>query len=60
MKQSCSPYQNKNPIEQSYDKKKYQKLGLNKLKVMRNSTSIYIHLALSSNLHVAHVHPCVN
>jgi hypothetical protein len=32
---------------------------LNILKVMGNSTPIYIHWAFSSNLHVAHVHPCV-
>ncbi len=42
-------------IKQGYDKKTYPKLVLNKLKVMRNSTFIYTHLAPSSNLHVAHV-----
>jgi hypothetical protein len=46
-------------IEQGYDKKTYPKLVLNKLKVMKNSTSIYTHLAPSSNLHVPHVRPCV-
>jgi hypothetical protein len=57
---------NKNPIifyckketKQCYDKKTYPKLMLNRLKVMKISTYIYTHWA--PNLHVAHVHPCVN
>jgi hypothetical protein len=68
--------QNKNPTwfqykkeiktKQGYDKKTYQKLVLNILKVMGNSTLIYTHWApslrkfLISNLHVAHAFPCVN
>jgi len=39
--------------------KKTPNFMLNILKVMGNSTPIYIHWAFSSNLHVAHVHPCV-
>ncbi len=47
---------NKNPtkfyckeeIGQSYDNKMYPELVLNKLKVMKNSTSIYIYQAPSS------------
>jgi len=52
--------------KQGYDKKTYQKLVLNILKVMGNSTLIYTHWApssrkfLISNLHVAHAFPCVN
>ncbi len=36
-------------IEQSYDKKTYPKLMLNKLKVMKSSIFIYIHWAPNSN-----------
>jgi hypothetical protein len=35
-------------IEQGYDKKRYPKLMLNILKVMKNSTFIYTHWASSS------------
>ncbi len=73
---------NKNPIIfyckeemktiQSYDKKMYRKLLLNKLKVMGSSTFIYTHWAPSSKKFfklpiymclcspiLVHVHPCV-
>jgi len=41
-------YKNETKIEQNYDKKTYPKLVLNKLKVLKNSTSIYTHWAPSS------------
>jgi hypothetical protein len=55
--------------KQGYDKKKYPKLVLNRLKVMGNPTSIYTHLAPSSRKFLkklpiymwpmfAHVHTC--
>jgi len=56
----------KNKTKQSYEKKMYPKLMLNKLKVMGNHTIIYAHWAPNSKeffkkksiLHVAHVRPC--
>jgi hypothetical protein len=52
---------------QGYDKRMRPKLVLNKLKVIENSTFIYTYSTLgsrnfskkTSNLHVAHVRPCV-
>jgi hypothetical protein len=50
--------------KEGYDKKMYPKLMLNILKIMGNF--IYTSWAcrskknLTSNLHVAHVHPCMN
>jgi hypothetical protein len=55
-------------IEQGYDKKMYYKLTLNRLKLMKNFTSINLligHLVQgsflkTSNLDVTHVYPCGN
>jgi len=52
---------------QGYDKRTYQKLVLNRWKIIGNSTSIYTYSTFSSrkfkkktpNLHVAYVHMCV-
>jgi len=60
-------YKNMIKIEQDHNKDTYQKLVLNRLNVMCNSTSIYTHWAPNSNklkkkkfnLHVVHVQPCV-
>jgi hypothetical protein len=41
-------YKNKTKIKQSYDKKTYPKLVLNKIKVLINFTSIYTHWAPNS------------
>jgi len=60
-------YKKEIKTSQAYDKRTYPKLVLSRLKVIGNSTSIYTYLTFSSrkfmkktsNLHVAHVHPCV-
>jgi hypothetical protein len=52
--------------EQGCDKRMYQKLVLNILKVMGNFAFIYTHCSLkeisqkTSNLHVAHIHQCAS
>ncbi len=43
-------YKNEIKINQGYDKKTYPKLMLNKLKLMWDSTSIYIHWAPKSKI----------
>ncbi len=64
-------YKNETKIKQGYDNKTYSKLVLNKLKLIKNSTSIYGHWAFISRIFFkklptymwpmfAHVHPCVN
>jgi len=47
-KKNPSRFYCKKETKQGYDKKTYPKLVLNRLKVMRNSSSIYIPWALNS------------